>query len=420
MARIDSGSKSSRLLASRRYTHDTYTTAQEAFTNVLDLRSEEIFTQAHHITASNLPYSGSSQHGSTLSVGGNEIKKYWYRHKLTPSNVNNEVWLFLSPTGSDDGVGAQLLNDNQQTNFISPKYAVSALANATTEDSTPGYLAAVFKSSAVSQSAQTGSLSSGDLVSTNDYQFDYKTGVVQFLNANVDPTDSQYVYMTVYQYVGKTLKTGLEVEGNISGSAISTGSFGQLNATEFGSDISTLISGSTNPAAVSGSWQGVIGSGSLGMFSGSVISTGSFGLVRTSGNMNVDGVIAHEGDSDTKITFTDDDINITVGNMNMIDFTEDTVSEITINESGADLDFRVESDDDTKAIYVNAGQNSIQLGSATTTHVTASGNISGSSTSTGSFGRVDTTGDIYASGRIYEAGSSVIDHATAMAIVFGG
>ena len=74
MGKIDSGSKSNRLLASRRYTHNTYTTAQEAFTNVLDLRSEEIFTQAHHITASNLPYSGSSQHGSTLSVGGNEIK----------------------------------------------------------------------------------------------------------------------------------------------------------------------------------------------------------------------------------------------------------------------------------------------------------------------------------------------------------
>ena len=153
MGQIDSGSKSNRLLASRRYTHNTYTTAQESFTNVLDLRSEEIYTQAHHITASNLPYSGSSQHGSTLSIGGNEIKKYWYRHKLTPSNVNNEVWLFLSPTGSDDGVGAQLLNANQQTNFISPKYSTSALANATTEDSTPGYLAAVFKSSAVSQSA---------------------------------------------------------------------------------------------------------------------------------------------------------------------------------------------------------------------------------------------------------------------------
>ena len=31
-----------------------------------------------------------------------------------------------------------------------------------------------------------------------------------------------------------------------------------------------------------------------------------------------------------------------------------------------------------------------------------------------------TTGDIYSNGRIYESGTSVVDHATAMAIVFGG
>ena len=49
-----------------------------------------------------------------------------------------------------------------------------------------------------------------------------------------------------------------------------------------------------------------------------------------------------------------------------------------------------------------------------------SGNISGSVTSTGSLGRLDTADSIYASGRIYESGTSVIDHATAMAIVFGG
>ena len=42
------------------------------------------------------------------------------------------------------------------------------------------------------------------------------------------------------------------------------------------------------------------------------------------------------------------------------------------------------------------------------------GTVSGSSASTGSFGRID------ASARIYESGTSVIDHATAMAIVFGG
>ena len=48
------------------------------------------------------------------------------------------------------------------------------------------------------------------------------------------------------------------------------------------------------------------------------------------------------------------------------------------------------------------------------------GNISGSATSTGSFGRVETAGNINTVGGIYESGTSVIDHATAMAIVFGG
>ncbi len=218
MALIDSGSKSSRLLASRRYTHDTLTTAQESFTNVLDLRSEEVYTQAAKIPSSGLPYSGSSQIGLTYSVLGENITKYWYRQKLTKSNINNETWFFLNPTGSDDGVGAQLINTNQITDFVSPKYSDASLATSTTEDSTPGYLAVLYKSSAISHSLQTGSLSSGDIVSTNNYIFDYKTGIIQFMNEDLDPTNSDYLYLTAYQYVGTTLSTGLEVTGNVSSS----------------------------------------------------------------------------------------------------------------------------------------------------------------------------------------------------------
>ena len=166
MGQIDSGSKSSRLLASRRYTHNTYTTAQESFTEVLDLGASEIYTQANKIPSSGLPFSGSSQLDSNYADSGDNILKYWYRQKLTKSNVNNEVWFVLDPTGSDSGVGAQLINDNQQTNFISPKYSDSSLANATTEDTTPGYLAVLYKSSAISQSAQTSSLDTDDIVPT--------------------------------------------------------------------------------------------------------------------------------------------------------------------------------------------------------------------------------------------------------------
>ena len=58
--------------------------------------------------------------------------------------------------------------------------------------------------------------------------------------------------------------------------------------------------------------------------------------------------------------------------------------------------------------------------SSTTLTINNVGTVSGSATSTGSFGRVETAGNINTVGRIYESGTSVIDHATAMAIVFGG
>ena len=268
MGKIDSGSKSNRLLASRRYTHNTFNTAQESFTNVLDLRSEEIYTRAHLIPSSSLPHSGSSQKMATFSKNGQTVTKYWYRHALTKSNTNNEVWFFLSPTGSNDGVGAQLINDNQQTSFVSPKYSVSSLANATTEDATPGYLAIVYKST----TTNTASLGGGDIVSTNDYQFDYKTGVLQFKSGDDDPTDSQYLYMSVYQYVGQNLRTGLEVEGPFTASNVSfTGE----------SDITTF--GSTAMSMISGSWKGELSSSLVkvagGGISGSSTSTGSFARI---------------------------------------------------------------------------------------------------------------------------------------------
>ena len=201
---IDLEKKSNRLLGNRRFTSDALNTAQEAFTDVLDLGAGEIYSEAHLIPSSNLPFSGSSQSGETSGV-----LKYYFRQRLTRSNVANDVFFFMVPTGSTGGVTPQLIQDGQQGSFISPKYSVSSLANANTEDSTPGYGVKVFKST----SLNSGSLSSGDIVSVNDYQFDYKTGVIQFesaLSSNLE------VYMSAYQYVGKTLRTGLFVSGSIN------------------------------------------------------------------------------------------------------------------------------------------------------------------------------------------------------------
>ncbi len=222
MGLIASASKAIRLLGSRRYTSGDLTTAQEAFTSVLDLNASEIFTQQASIPSSGLPFSGSSQNRTSYTTGGKTVLKYWYRQPMTKSNVDRDVWFFLEPSGSTDGVTPQLINDNQKVNFVSNKYAISSLASAVAEDTTPGYNVVVYKSSAVTLASQTGSLDSGDKVTINDYQFDYKTGILQF-DAN-KPGASDYIYVTAYQYVGQSLNTELGTNVQISGSLNLSGS----------------------------------------------------------------------------------------------------------------------------------------------------------------------------------------------------
>ena len=124
------------------------------------------------------------------------------------------------------------------TNFVANKYATPSLANAVSEDASPGYNVVVYKSTTTDSS----SLSSGDKVSTNDYQFDYRTGVLQF-DAN-KPSASDRIYMTTFQYVGKTMDSSLTT---VSGDSPfrSTGSYFSTSSSE---DLrlsgSVLISGS--------------------------------------------------------------------------------------------------------------------------------------------------------------------------------
>ena len=197
MGLIDNTKKALRLLLGRRFTSDDLNMQQEAFTSTLDIRSADIYTEDYLIPNTNLPFNNSSHNGQTH----NGVVKYWYRQKLTKSNLDRDVWFFLDPTGSDSGITPQIINSNQQVNFISSKYSNPTLTNAGTEDATPGYNVVVYKST----SLNSGSLASSAKVSINDYQFDYKTGVLQFDQNK--PSANQYVYITVYQYIGKTLAT---------------------------------------------------------------------------------------------------------------------------------------------------------------------------------------------------------------------
>lgn len=245
---IDSTKKSSRLLQSRRYTLDTLTDGQEAFTQVLDLGSSEIYSQTNLIPTSSLLFSGSSQSGATSGV-----VKFWYRQKLTRGveTDGRQVWFFLNPAVAS--ADSQTIQTTQVTNFISPKYSIPSLAASNTELSTPGYLTTVRTS--------TDGITFSDPINTNNYAFDYKTGVLQFATAGVTPGTGD-VYISVNQYVGRTLAsdTTAGYSGSFSGS--------------FQGSSTGLFSG-TGSGSFSGSFQGTSTGVGSGSFSGSFQGNGN-------------------------------------------------------------------------------------------------------------------------------------------------
>ena len=96
------------------------------------------------------------------------------------------------------------------------------------------------------------------------------------------------------------------------------------------------------------------------------------------GNIGLNEYIYHNGDADTFIRFTGDDINFRAGGVNMMDFTEGTAGagganhEITFNENNADLDFRVESENHPHMLFVDASTDRVGINTsspATKLHV---------------------------------------------------
>jgi hypothetical protein len=239
---INKTTKSNRLLQSRRYTQDALGDSQEAFTQVLDLSAAEIYSQQNLIPTSSLPYSGSGQNGQFVTSGGENILKFWYQQRLAPTDTitgesgNYNVWFFLNPTQSADyssGVNPGVLSTRQQGSFISPKYAPTLGGN--TEDATPGY--------------QVKLTTGGAIVDPSSYTFDYKTGVLEF-NTNSGITSiSTAIYLTAYQYVGKTLASDKTTgySGSFSGSFQGSATLNNLTLTgSFNHTGSYNLTGSIN------------------------------------------------------------------------------------------------------------------------------------------------------------------------------
>jgi len=355
---INQEKKSNRLLGNRRFTSADLNTSQEAFTSVLDLQASEIYTQGDLIPSSALPFSGSTQSGQESGV-----LKYWYRYRLTKSNVDEDVWFFVSPTGSASGITPQLIASGQQTSFISPKYSDVSLANANTEDGTPGYGVRVYKST----STDSGSLGGGDVVSGNDYQFDYKTGVLQFEDAL---SSSQIVYMSAYQYVGTTLATGLNVGGNVNVD-------GNISANEF------IVSSSVTYMTQQFSSGSTIFGDTIDdshQVTGSLLLSGSF-LPTADDLLDVGSSTFQWKDLYIDGTANIDTLSLTDGfTYNGVTFNTSGSNHLSI--SGSSFDFKATNSDNLFTLYNTSDEISVQiddkvivLGASTTTPTAQAGGL---------------------------------------------
>jgi len=73
------------------------------------------------------------------------------------------------------------------------------------------------------------------------------------------------------------------------------------------------------------------------------------------GDIGIGTDLIHKGDSDTLIRFQNDDVTIKAGNVNFINFASASQTKLTINDSRDDLDFIVRSPNESLAVYLNAG-----------------------------------------------------------------
>ena len=235
----NTSNRSERLLQGRRFTTDNLSLTQEAFTDVFDLGAGEIFTDDGLIPtgSTQLAYSGSSQNGAIVSGSvvnpsietDVNVLKYHYRKKLKQAaDGQREVYYFTTsdPSSVSDTVTSdKLIEADQQTNFVSPKYIIASDSPNNTESSTPGYKVVVYKDT----SATEGSISSSPADPSN-YVFDFKTGVLTWVSNA--PSSNQYVYITAYQYVGRTLRSQID-DGSIGGGG------SDITIQEEGSSLST-------------------------------------------------------------------------------------------------------------------------------------------------------------------------------------
>jgi len=240
------------------------------------------------------------------------------------------------------------------------------------------YSNVVSRPTLISGSAQISSAISGSFTSVSSSLASRLTTAESELTNTLISSSAQ-----IASDISGSFNKGFEFEGNISGSSTSTGSFGRVEASTY-AGVESFSDGTAT------------------LISGSATSTGSFGSVETAGNITI---------PSTNKIFLDDggDTYIQESSGNVVDFYVGGDNALKIGAQSVeipryfahmgDTNNYIDFGTDTQT-FVTDGGNTLELLSnhdvvaSQGDIIATSGNISGSATSTGSFGSVETAGNI--------------------------
>jgi hypothetical protein len=82
------------------------------------------------------------------------------------------------------------------------------------------------------------------------------------------------------------------------------------------------------------------------------------------GNAGFNDYIYHNLDGDTYLYLSTDQMDLYAGNVRMLTVDETTQDVVVMNENSADIDFRVESDNETHALFVRGSDGNVGIGTA--------------------------------------------------------
>ena len=88
-------------------------------------------------------------------------------------------------------------------------------------------------------------------------------------------------------------------------------------------------------------------------------------LILANGGITVPQYVNHAGDADTRLSFTNDKLVFEIGGVNLLKLEEAGQDIVVFNEDGGDVDFRVESNNETHMIFMEASTNRISIGDST-------------------------------------------------------